>query len=74
MKDKNKRIEKIIRLVYRRWKENLPKSKEPCPDEETLACFIDGLLNRKEGEKIRSHIIHCQRCMEVVVIASKMIN
>jgi hypothetical protein len=65
-------IEALIRLVYTHWKKSLPKTNEPCPDEETLAGFVDGLLDKKEAEKLKHHLIKCSKCAEVVALAQKM--
>lgn len=65
-------MEDIFRLIYRHWKNSLPKINEVCPDEETLACFVDGLLDKDEEENVKDHLIRCKRCMEVVVLAIKI--
>lgn len=72
MKPKNTRLEELIRSVYRYWKRSLPRQNKSCPDEETLACFIDGLLNKKEQNKLKNHLLKCDRCMEAAALAIKM--
>lgn len=71
MKKHAKTKEEVFKLVYRHWKSNLPKIDEPCPDEETLACFVDGLLDKEEEEKVTEHLLRCSRCMGCVVFAVK---
>jgi hypothetical protein len=72
METKNRHLERIIRVAYRYWKSSLPKADESCPDEETLACFIDGLLNKKEQNKLKTHLLKCDRCMEAVALAMRL--
>ncbi|MFH1338855.1 MAG: hypothetical protein ABIH40_03325 [Candidatus Omnitrophota bacterium] len=69
-----RRIEALIRLVYTHWKRKFPRINESCPDEETLACFIDRRLDKKEDEKIMPHLISCPKCSEIVLLAMKMIR
>ncbi len=68
------RIEALIRLAYARWKKSFPRINEPCPDEETLACFIDRRLDKKEDEKIILHLLCCPKCSELVALAMKMMG
>jgi hypothetical protein len=72
MKAKNSRIEDFIRLAYKYWERNLPRGSDPCPDEETLACFVDDLLNREERDNIIEHLLRCDRCTEKVLLAIKI--
>lgn len=44
----------------------------PCPNEETMACYIDGLLSKKEIEQVEAHIQACDRCKEIVEITRKI--
>ncbi|MCM8781901.1 MAG: zf-HC2 domain-containing protein [Candidatus Omnitrophica bacterium] len=39
-----------------------------CPDEETLACFIEGRLPEGEKREIERHLEECSRCKEIVRI------
>lgn len=72
MKSKKNRIENIIRIVYRYWKANLPKLRESCPNKETLVCFVDGLLNKTEKEKVMRHLLNCNMCLEKVIISIRI--
>lgn len=46
----------------------------PCIDEETMACYIDGLLLKEELKQVENHIASCDRCKEIVEITSKFKN
>ncbi len=40
-----------------------------CPDEETLAAFIEGKLSDAEHTEMASHFLVCDRCRETVMAA-----
>lgn len=44
----------------------------PCIDEETMACYIDGLLSEEEIKQIEKHIAECKRCREVAEITKRI--
>lgn len=69
MQDK---FEELIKLVYKDWKSNIPKSQTPHPDEETLACFLESRLEDEEAEKIKEHLLSCENCMESIVLNLKL--
>lgn len=50
-----------------------PKSKILCPDEETLACFVDSLLTKSERHRVIKHLLKCERCLECVIAAQNLI-
>ncbi len=74
------KIEKLITMVYRRWKRGQPKpqghglasygqSQKPeigHLDEETLVCFLENRLTGQENEEIKKHLIACDDCCELV--------
>lgn len=43
-----------------------------CPDEETMACHIDGLLSKEEIGQVEKHIQACSRCREIVEVTKKI--
>ncbi len=45
-----------------------------CIDEETMVCYIDGLLSEEEMEQVEKHIAICDKCKEVVDISRKIKN
>ncbi len=42
--------------------------KKQCPDDETVACYIDGLLPLKEKASIDKHLMACSDCQEAFAI------
>lgn len=59
-------IGKVISRVYKIWKEKFPQSTGNCPDEETLACFLEGRLPSQESQQLKDHIITCVQCQEII--------
>lgn len=72
MKLKNGHLEKLIRIVYRYWKKNFAKHNKSCLDEQTLACFIDGLLSPEDTEAVKTHLISCDKCSEAIAVILKI--
>jgi hypothetical protein len=62
------RLEKFIKSVYRGWKSDHSKGDKEHPDEETLACFIEGKLTEVENASLREHLIACDNCAEAVAL------
>jgi hypothetical protein len=69
MQDK---FERIIKMVYRDWKQSEQKKDAKHPDEETLACFIEGRLSQEENERIKGHLINCDGCMDALMVSLKV--
>jgi len=46
----------------------------PCIDEETMACYIDGLLSEEEIKQVENHIAICDRCKEIAEVSRKIKN
>ncbi|MCX5702134.1 MAG: zf-HC2 domain-containing protein [Candidatus Omnitrophica bacterium] len=65
------RLERLIKLVYRRHKSELP-AYQVHPDEENMACFLEGKLSKEESEQIKLHLIGCQRCAEAFAIQARL--
>lgn len=45
-----------------------------CPDEETLACFVDGLLAGKELKEFNAHLEKCNCCREVIELTQAILR
>ena len=45
-----------------------------CTDEETMACYIDGLLSEEEIKQVGKHIAACDRYKEIVEVTRKIKN
>lgn len=42
--------------------------KESCPDEETMACFVEGLLKQGEKGYLERHFAGCENCREIIEV------
>jgi hypothetical protein len=69
MQDK---LERLIGIVYKKWKSGKPRIKEAHPDEETFVCFLEGRLSFEEAAGIKNHLINCDSCAEVLAIQAKL--
>ena len=65
MQDK---LERLIRLVYKKYKADHRKIEEPHPDEEILVCFLEGRISEDENVLLKTHLISCDSCMEKLLI------
>jgi hypothetical protein len=65
MRDK---LERLIRGGYRQWKSGNLKGKGLHPDEESLACFLEGKLSAKEREEVLAHFLSCSSCAQLLAI------
>ena len=48
------------------WRRQAPRRSAPgdaCPDEGTLAAFLDGRAPAGERERLEAHLAHCPRCL-----------
>jgi len=66
MQDKT---EDLIRLLYRKWSRSVLSEQDSHPDEEDLACFLDGRLSEDEEARIKAHILHCNACIEALTLS-----
>lgn len=58
------KLEKLIKFAYKRWKVGNYHAHKTHPDEETLACFLEGRLNAQESQDIKLHILSCDSCAQ----------
>jgi len=70
MQEKNDRQEELFKriagMTYRGWKGKHHKPHRRHPNEETVACLVEGRLPEKEQKAVLSHIVTCIRCSEAV--------
>lgn len=64
--------ERLIKAVYQSWKSACAKAEGPHPDEEELACFVEGRLSFEERERIKEHLVICQACAEYAAVNVKL--
>ncbi len=58
------RLERLIRIIYRKYKSGVLLKAQGHPDEEVMACFVEGRLRPKEAGLIKEHLISCRDCAE----------
>ncbi len=63
--ERQNKLEKLIKMVYKKHKADYQNQELVHPDEEDLACFYEGKLSGQEEEQIKLHLLQCQRCMEI---------
>jgi anti-sigma factor RsiW len=44
-----------------------------CPDDNDMACYIDGSLPDGEVKQLESHLLVCDRCRELVAVTKKVV-
>ena len=66
------RLDKLIRLIYKKYKSGVLKKTQDHPDEETMVCFIEGRLSIKETGLIKQHLVNCQYCAEAFITQLKL--
>lgn len=59
-------LEKLIKLVYKKWRAGSVGTLGQHPDEETVACFLEDKLSPQEKEDVAQHIMSCDDCAEIV--------
>lgn len=65
--------ELFIKHIFRNWKKRNKISQGlSCPDEESLACFMDNKLSRQEANELKLHILNCKDCLETVIALNKL--
>lgn len=55
-------LEKLIKLVYRKWQLSQYLQQDMHPDEEAFACLKEGRLPKEEAEEIKKHLLSCSSC------------
>lgn len=66
------KFERLIGAAYKRWKSACGKAGLEHIDEEAMLCFAEGRLAAGEEERVKLHLIACDRCLEAFVIQSKL--
>ncbi|MFA5411235.1 MAG: anti-sigma factor [Candidatus Omnitrophota bacterium] len=69
MQDK---LERLIKKIYRMWKSDYSSIDEGHPDEESMACFLEGRLSPEENNRIKAHLLACDGCVEVFAAAVRL--
>jgi len=45
-----------------------------CPDDNDMACYIDGLLSDNEARQLEKHLLDCDRCREEVEVTREILQ
>lgn len=69
MQDK---IERILKIIYKRWKSKYSRDAMAHPDEEDMACFAEGRLSAEESRIIKEHLIACEICAEAFAVQARL--
>ncbi|MCX5695026.1 MAG: hypothetical protein NT014_07935 [Candidatus Omnitrophica bacterium] len=56
--------DKIIEIIYKKYKAGQTVESHSHADEEALACFLEGRLAQEEAGAVKSHLLECQCCAE----------
>lgn len=56
----------LMKQAYKNWKLSRLKIFTSHPDEETLACFVEGKLSLDEVKSIKAHLLFCGSCSELI--------
>jgi hypothetical protein len=62
------KLEGIIKRVYQSWRLKQPKVCQPHPQEEELACLLEGRLGEEEAKQIKAHLVGCQECAQAFAL------
>ncbi len=60
------KLDKLISVVYRKWREKQGKGVSSHPDEETMALFIEDKLVPAENSEVQEHVSSCRQCAEAL--------
>jgi len=44
-----------------------------CPDENDVACYVDGLSPDDEVRQLERHLFGCDKCREIVEVTKKVV-
>ncbi len=66
------KLDKLVKLAYKKWKSSQARRFQEHPDEEELACFSEGRLSSAEAQKVRAHLLSCGLCAQVFAIQVKL--
>jgi len=61
----------IVKKVYKKWKAG-SQAQASHPDEEMLACFLEGKLPKEESEQVKVHLVSCNECAEAIASSIKL--
>lgn len=66
------KLEGLIKLAYKKWKQDRLQPQQAHPDEEAMACFLEHRLPQEESERIKEHLIACDACARAFAIQIRL--
>ena len=63
----------LIKRTFKEMKRGLSRPGK-CPDEAELACFLEGIMDEKEAERIEEHLVLCPKCCDYLVSLNRVIH
>ena len=66
------KLEKLVKLVYKKWKSSHAQKFHTHPDEEEFACFIEGKLSPAESQSLKAHLVSCEPCAGAFAIQARL--
>jgi hypothetical protein len=66
------KLEKFIKMVYGEYKSASPAAVHNHPDEENMACFLEGRLPSEEAQLIKLHLLSCESCADAFAVQLKI--
>lgn len=67
MKITEDEIKRFVKRIWPKVIENMPKT--PCPDANVIAEFVEGKLRRKKLKDLYSHLVVCDKCIEIIKLS-----
>jgi hypothetical protein len=65
-------LEKLIRIIYKKWKAGIAPAQGSHPEEDDLASFVEKKLSAQDAARIKNHVLACARCAEVLSVSLKL--
>lgn len=66
------KLQQLIKIIYQKWRAENVQVSSVHPNEEDMACFLEGKLSVQETEQIKLHLLSCERCSEMLGIQLKL--
>ncbi|MFA5090121.1 MAG: hypothetical protein WC510_03660 [Candidatus Omnitrophota bacterium] len=66
------KFERLVKVVYQRYKDRLIKDGSAHPDEDMLACFLERNLTETENKRVIGHLLRCNHCVEAIAVQMKI--
>ncbi|MDD5653665.1 MAG: hypothetical protein PHT31_05870, partial [Candidatus Omnitrophica bacterium] len=66
------KLEWLVKQAFNKWKSGLPQAEEKHPNEEDLACFLEGKLDNAARDSLIGHFLSCESCAEALAMQLKL--